>query len=85
MLVLSRRKNEEILFPSLDIAVRILRASGNTVRIGIDAPSDVKVLRGEILDVQRSVGEPVQKERAMLVEDNANERELLASCLSSED
>lgn len=85
MLVLSRRKNEEILFPSLDIAARILRASGNTVRIGIDAPSDVKVLRGEILDVQRSVGEPVQKERAMLVEDNANERELLASCLSSED
>lgn len=53
MLVLSRRQNEDILFPGLDIVVRVLRVSGNTVRVGIDAPPDVKVLRGEIAGVQR--------------------------------
>jgi carbon storage regulator CsrA len=48
MLVLSRKENEEILFPNLGINVRITRIEGKNVRIGIEAPKDVSILRGEL-------------------------------------
>jgi len=48
MLVLSRKQDEEIVFPELGISVRIIRTKGNQVRLGIEAPSDVRILRGEL-------------------------------------
>jgi carbon storage regulator CsrA len=48
MLVLSRRTNEKIVFPGLDISVQLLSIQGNVARIGIEAPPDVKVLRDEL-------------------------------------
>ncbi|HEV3417761.1 MAG TPA: response regulator [Pirellulales bacterium] len=48
MLVLSRRPGDKILFPDLDIRVEILQSTGKNVRVGIDAPSDVAVLRHEL-------------------------------------
>jgi carbon storage regulator CsrA len=48
MLVLSRRQGQRILFPNLDISVQILSSKGSTVRLGIDAPSHVNVLREEV-------------------------------------
>ena len=50
MLVLSRRCNEPIVFPGLGITVRVVRLRGAVVRIGIEAPADVKVVRGELVD-----------------------------------
>jgi carbon storage regulator CsrA len=50
MLVLSRRESEKIFFPDLGISLEIVRVKGNTVRVGIDAPQEVRVLRGELLD-----------------------------------
>ncbi len=47
MLVLSRKKNEQIVIDG-QIEVEVLQIKGNTVRIGIKAPRDVKVLRGEL-------------------------------------
>lgn len=47
MLVLSRKKNEQIVIDG-QIEVEILQIKGNTVRLGIKAPRDVKVLRGEL-------------------------------------
>lgn len=47
MLVLSRKTDQEIRFPSLDIKVRVLKAAG-TVKLGIDAPSDIRICRDEI-------------------------------------
>lgn len=49
MLVLSRHTNQVVVFPSLGITVRVVRVQGDTVRLGIEAPPDVKVLRGELL------------------------------------
>jgi carbon storage regulator CsrA len=49
MLVLSRRLSEKLLFPGLNVAVQILSIKGNVVRLGIDAPRDVAVLREELL------------------------------------
>ena len=48
MLVLSRKENEKVLFPHLGIAVQILRVGGGKVRLGIEAPGDVSVVRHEI-------------------------------------
>lgn len=48
MLVLSRKENEKVLFPNLGIAMQILRVGGGKVRLGIEAPDSVAVVRHEI-------------------------------------
>jgi carbon storage regulator CsrA len=48
VLVLSRKENEKILFPHLGISMQILRIGGGKVRLGIEAPGDVSVVRHEI-------------------------------------
>ncbi|MEM9826650.1 MAG: response regulator [Planctomycetota bacterium] len=50
MLVLSRKDNESIAFPNLGISLEILRSQGRAVKIGVKAPKDVRVLRGELLE-----------------------------------
>lgn len=50
MLVLSRRLNESVVLPDLGISIKVIRFSGNQVRLGFSAPSDVKILRGELAD-----------------------------------
>lgn len=50
MLVLSRRQGETLVFPNLDIQVQVLRIGGNAVRIGVNAPEDVRVLRQELVE-----------------------------------
>lgn len=49
MLVLSRQVNEKITLPELGVSFEILRVQGNRVRIGIQAPESIRVLRDEIL------------------------------------
>jgi len=48
MLVLSRREDDKIVFPNLGITVEVLRIAGRSVRLGIKAPSQVRVLRHEL-------------------------------------
>ncbi|MDS9470329.1 carbon storage regulator CsrA [Sporosarcina pasteurii] len=48
MLVLSRKSNETIKVGD-DIELRILEVKGDTVRIGIEAPKSVDILRGELV------------------------------------
>ena len=50
MLVLSRRLNEKILFPDFETAVQIVGIHAGTVRLGIEAPDEVRVLRAEVPD-----------------------------------
>jgi carbon storage regulator len=47
MLVLSRKVGERILIGD-QISVMIVRINGNSVRIGIDAPSAMAVIRDEL-------------------------------------
>jgi len=49
MLVLTRKFGQAILIGS-DIKVTILRPVNDRVRVGIDAPPHVKILREEIAD-----------------------------------
>ena len=47
MLVLTRRNNESIMIGE-EIEIRIVRISGNSVRVGIVAPKEVHVYRKEL-------------------------------------
>ena len=48
MLVLSRRNGEEILVGD-NVVIKVLAVSNGRVRVGIEAPRDVQVRRGELL------------------------------------
>ncbi len=48
MLVLSRKVGEEIVLPNCGVTVRIVAVHGKTVRLGIAAPSETPVHRGEV-------------------------------------
>ena len=136
MLVISRRENEKIYFPTAGITVQILRLTGKIARVGVEAPAEVKVLREgvgpasaakerpkadhalanalnkvglavhlarkqwaagrpaeadatldtalralESLEQARQASQAARRCRALIVEDDPNERELLAGVL----
>ena len=51
MLVLSRRPLEKIMIGP-DIVVQVISIEGGRVRIAIDAPQSVKIMREEIMEPQ---------------------------------
>ena len=55
MLVLSRREQESIVFPKLGIRIQVTRVRGKAISLGVDAPDDVRVLRGELYDREKSL------------------------------
>ena len=50
MLVLSRKKDQTIRIGS-DIVITVVAISGGHIRLGISAPPEVKILRGELSQV----------------------------------
>lgn len=48
MLVVSRRVEDTIMLPEVGISLEILSVRGNRVKVGIQAPSNIRVLRGEL-------------------------------------
>ncbi|MDB5391927.1 MAG: Translational regulator CsrA [Planctomycetaceae bacterium] len=54
MLVLSRKCDQEIVIAG-NIRVKILEISGNRVRLGVEAPAFVSVLREELLTSQSAL------------------------------
>jgi len=54
MLILTRKLNEEIKIGS-GITVKIISISDNTVKIGIDAPQNIQIVRTELYDKVKEV------------------------------
>jgi carbon storage regulator CsrA len=50
MLVLSRRLNQKIVFPSIQTTVQVVAVKQAVVRLGIDAPEEIAVFRQELLE-----------------------------------
>jgi carbon storage regulator CsrA len=79
MLVLSRRLGQKVVIPSLGVTIHVARIQGQSARLGIEAPDDVQVFRAELLE---EAPPAPRKTRALVVDDDRNERTLLAGLLS---
>ena len=55
MLVLTRKVHQQIQIGD-QITITIVRIKGQSIRVGIDAPHDVRVLRGELSTASPSSG-----------------------------
>ena len=55
MLVLSR-KEKQVIRIGKDIEITITQIKGNTVRLGISAPQEVSILRGELAEFRPNPG-----------------------------
>ena len=49
MLVLTRKPNETIELPGLGVTITLVKINGKYARIGIDAPHDQLIVRGELM------------------------------------
>ena len=58
MLVLTRRENERVVLPTINTSIQVVRIAGSTVRLGIDAPANVPVLREELLREGETAARP---------------------------
>lgn len=56
MLVLSRKEGERIMLGD-SVVLTIVRVSGDRVRLGIEAPSDMLILREELNQSEASVSQ----------------------------
>lgn len=50
MLVLTRRSKDKIVFPQLDVSIHFIRIQSGQVKVGVDAPREIKILRDELVD-----------------------------------
>lgn len=58
MLVLNRKKGEKILVND-DITITIVKVGGSIVRIGLDAPKNVKIVRAELVEERKESDVPI--------------------------
>jgi carbon storage regulator CsrA len=58
MLVLTRRPTEKVLLPAVGLTIQVVAVKPGVVRLGIDAPPAVAILREEL------VGRPVDPKPA---------------------
>ncbi|HBE67674.1 MAG TPA: carbon storage regulator [Planctomycetaceae bacterium] len=57
MLVLSRKEGEKLVIGD-NISLVVSKISGNRVTLGIEAPADVKIFRGELADKANEEKQP---------------------------
>jgi carbon storage regulator len=48
MLVLTRKCGEKVVMPEQDVVITVLEVRGDRVRLGIEAPANIRVHRQEI-------------------------------------
>lgn len=61
MLTLSRKDQEEILIPEAGIRIKVCRIRGSRVLIGVEAPRNMRVIRGE-LPIDPTINEGEKKQ-----------------------
>jgi carbon storage regulator CsrA len=59
MLVLSRKKGEQIRIGD-NIVITVHRISGNRVSVGIEAPADCRIVRGELQAIAETVADKAE-------------------------
>jgi len=66
MLVLTRKKGESIVLPSLGVVITVTAVSGSKARLGVTAPPNIEVLRAEVKE--RDGTAPCRTELSVSVE-----------------
>lgn len=56
-LTLSRRENEKICIGN-DVVIRVVKIKGNQVRLEIDAPDNMVILRAELIQPSEEAHDP---------------------------
>lgn len=56
MLVLTRRSKDKISFPQVGITIQFLRVQSGQVKVGIDAPREITILRDEVASASEAAG-----------------------------
>ncbi|MCL2775320.1 MAG: carbon storage regulator CsrA [Oscillospiraceae bacterium] len=59
MLIISRKRNEGIIINE-NIELTVIDIQGDKVRIGLDAPTSVKIVRKELLETEKLNKEAAQ-------------------------
>jgi carbon storage regulator CsrA len=80
MLVLSRKLQQEIMIGE-NVKVTVLKVKGNTVRLGIEAPRNVRVVRGELAPAE----EPMVEVTVVFDDKSIESRKHVARIISGED
>ena len=63
MLVLTRKRDGVIRIGE-NIVIRVIRTGKSSVKIGVDAPADIRVVRGELSPLLVSSGDAHEHEEA---------------------
>lgn len=72
MLILSRKSGESLVIDGR-IVVKIVRVDGDTVKVGIEAPSDIPVHRQEVyLEIRKNNEQAITGKRPVLPKLPAN-------------
>ncbi len=50
MLVLSRKTGESIVIPDCDLVVTVVAVNGSRVKLGLEAPRQIDIKRGELYE-----------------------------------
>lgn len=67
MLVLTRKQGE-VIHVGEGVTIKVIKTGKGTVKIGIDAPTHVKVLRGELSEKEKA---PEEGEKALVFQRTA--------------
>ena len=68
MLVLTRKKGEAILIGE-DIIIKVVECDGDKIRLGIEAPKNVKVMRMELLEETVDINLESAKQNASILDE----------------
>mgnify|MGYP003629929333 FL=1 len=69
MLVLTRKRDEVIQIGD-NIVIKILKTGKGAIKIGIDAPENIRVIRGELLE--ENTPESIDSEASTLIDQALN-------------
>ncbi|WP_153557515.1 carbon storage regulator [Roseimaritima sediminicola] len=76
MLVLSRKEGERLVIGD-NVVITVNRISGNRITLGIEAPRDVRIVRGELQPKDQA--SPLSGKQMAFMEVDATQLEGLAS------
>lgn len=66
MLILSRKLGESVLLGD-DVSITVLEVSKGVVKLGIDAPKEIRILRGELSEAVKEANIKATKEASLEV------------------